>query len=140
MDEYRLAPLQDNAVIYLSPEDPPTEGQSILSRKQNAIMTVETDTAITSMFHRMKASSTERADDSFNAIRMTLSEGDQKTYDVWWKRLKSLTTRLKTSIDQNHSLIATADGAEGADLLIVWRQDDNNDDDDDFKEVIHIAA
>jgi hypothetical protein len=137
-DDYRLAPLDGNAVIYLSPKDPPTQGQSILSSRQNVTMTAETVAAIESMFLRIKAS-TEGAADILQTSQTTLSEDDQKVYELWKKRLISSTVQLKRSIDRNHSLIDTADGAEGADLLIVWRQDDTSE--DDFqKEVIHIAA
>lgn len=102
-------------------------------------MTSGTVTAIESMFRGVNAS-TEGAVDIFQTIRMNLNENDKQKFDLWWKRLKCLTAQLKTSIDQNHSLIATADGAEGADLLIIWRQYLNDSNDDLKKEVIHIAA
>jgi hypothetical protein len=59
----------------------------------------------------------------------------------WWNRLKTLVVQLKTSIDQNYSLISTAAaaGAEGADLLITWKQR-SVDEAGVHQEVIHIAA
>mmetsp|Transcript_16375 Transcript_16375/g.17111 ORF Transcript_16375/g.17111 Transcript_16375/m.17111 type:complete len:489 (-) Transcript_16375:120-1586(-) len=127
--DYRLLnSVHNNPLINISSKNPPRMKQSIICKVKN--YTIELSLVL-QLFNRMKLGET------YENIKTTLNGKDE----TWWIKLNSLIVQLKTSIDDNHSLISTAEGAEGADLLIIWKQ--NTFDDDNIgvnQEVVHIAA
>ena len=102
--------------------------QSIICKVKNHTIALN---LVLQLFNRMKLGAT------YEDIKKTLNGKDE----AWWNKLISLIVQLKTSIDDNHSLISTGWGAEGADLLIIWKQSTFDDDNVSMnQEVIHIAA
>jgi hypothetical protein len=134
-EDYQLtAPSEYDHLMYISSKSPPKKNQSVICRVKQTISAE----LVLQLFNRMKEG------ESHEAINQTLT-GDDKD---WWNRLKTLTIQLNSSITQKHSLISTAGGAEGVDLLIAWKQlapdttlsDEDDDDVTVADKVIHIAA
>ena len=133
-EDYQLtAPSQYDHLMYISSKSPPKKNQSVICRVKHTISAE----LVFQLFNRMKGG------ESPEAINQTLT-GDDKD---WWNRLKTLTIQLNSSITQKHSVISTAGGAEGVDLLIAWKElapDATLSGEDDYvtvaDKVIHIAA